>query len=113
MYGFDMKRAILENSLTGPVKGGIFENLIADILVKKGFQLKYFKEGETNYELEFLITKNAKIIPLEVKSKRGSTVSMDSYISKYKPAYAYKIIDGNVGSDGEKITIPHYMAMFI
>ena len=34
MYGFEMKEAILNNTLTGPAKGGIFENLIADILFK-------------------------------------------------------------------------------
>lgn len=113
MYGFEMKKAILENTLTGPAKGGIYENLIADILLKKGFQLKYFKEGETNYEVEFLITKDAKVIPVEVKSKRGSTISMDSFISKYKPDCAYKIIDGNVGFDGVKVTVPHYMALFL
>lgn len=32
MYGFEMKQAILDDTLTGPVKGGIYENLIADIL---------------------------------------------------------------------------------
>ena len=31
MHGFDMKKEIYDNSLKGPAKGGIYENLIADI----------------------------------------------------------------------------------
>lgn len=29
------------------------------------------------------------------------------------PEYAYKLTDGIIGTDGRKITMPHYMAMFI
>jgi len=35
MYGFEVKKEIIENTLKGPAKGGIYENLIADILIKK------------------------------------------------------------------------------
>ena len=41
MYGFEMKQAILDDTLTGPVKGGIYENLIADILMKSRHSLHY------------------------------------------------------------------------
>ena len=27
--------------------------------------------------------------------------------------YGYKFVDGNVGVSGKKVTLPHYMAMFI
>ena len=113
MYGFEMKRPILDQTLTGPAKGGIFENVIADMLVKRGYVLHYFKEGESNYEIEFVISKDASVIPIEVKAKRGATVSLNSFIERFEPKVAYKFIDGNLGVDDCKISLPHYMVMFL
>ncbi len=31
----------------------------------------------------------------------------------FKPSVAYKFIDGNVGGAGVKLSIPHYMIMFL
>lgn len=36
MYGFDMKKAVIDNTLKGNVKGGIYENLILDMMSKRG-----------------------------------------------------------------------------
>lgn len=113
MYGFEMKRPLLDQSLKGPAKGGIFENLISGMLVRRGYSLHYYKEGESNYEIEFIISKDASVIPIEVKAKRGATVSLNSFIERFNPDIAYKFIDGNIGVDGKKVSLPHYMAMFL
>ena len=113
MYGFDMKAEIYGNTLKGPAKGGIYENLIADILLKKGIQLNYYKPDEGRQEIEFLLTEKGKIIPLEVKSKNGKTLSLDEFIKRFDPPYALKLILGNIGVNDKKVTMPHYMAMFI
>jgi len=113
MYGFDMKAEIYGNTLKGPTKGGIYENLIADILLKKGIQLNYYKPDEGRQEIEFLLTEKGKIIPLEVKSKNGKTLSLDEFIKRFDPPYALKLILGNIGVNDKKVTMPHYMAMFI
>ena len=60
-----------------------------------------------------IFSRNAQAVPIEVKSKRGETISLNSFIERRKPAVAYKLIDGNVGKADQKITIPNYMAMFI
>ena len=113
MYGFEMKAAVLERTLKGPVKGGIYENLIACMLMQKGDPLYFYKPDENDQEIEFIISRNAQAVPIEVKAKRGETISLNSFIERRKPAVAYKLIDGNVGKADQKITIPHYMAMFI
>ena len=113
MYGFDMKEAILEKKLIGSMKGGIYENLIANMLLSNGFDLHFYKPKENDQEIEFVISKNANIIPIEVKSRNGKTESLNDYIKKYKPNTTYKFIDGNAGNVDNKITLPHYMAMFI
>ena len=113
MYGFDIKAPILENSLSGSAKGGIYENLICDILTKRGYKLHFYKNDDNTQELEFLITQNSKIIPIEVKAGNSASVSLNNFIIEYKPPYAYKLITGNISVSKTKITLPLYMAMFI
>jgi len=113
MYGFDMKAAILTQSLTGPIKGGIYECLIASQLASKGDLLVYYKPDENDQEIEFVISRKANIIPIEVKAKKGETKSLNTFIEKRHPLIAYKLISGNVGKADTKITLPHYMIMFI
>lgn len=113
MYGFDIKALILDNSLSGPAKGGIYENLICDILTKRGYKLHFYKNDNNTQELEFLITQNSKVIPIEVKAGNSASISLNNFISTYKPPYAYKLITGNIGVNETKITLPLYMAMFI
>ena len=112
MYGFEVKKAILENTIKGNAKGGIYENIIDEMLVKKGHKLYYYKPDDSN-ELEFLIEKNASVIPIEVKAGNTATKSLNRFIESYKPFIAYKLIDGNVGVDGVRLTLTHYMVMFI
>lgn len=112
-YGDIAKKMILNKTMLGNAKGGIFENVIAELLVKKGYKLHYYKSSSNSQELEFLIETEDGVIPIEVKSGNTATVSLNSYIEKFKPKYAYKFIDGNVGFKEEKRSLPHYMILFI
>jgi hypothetical protein len=38
---------------------------------------------------------------------------MNEFIKKYKPELAIKLIDGNIGTDGTKVSLPQFMAMFL
>ncbi len=113
MYGFEMKGAVLNDSLKGAMKGGIYENLIADILIKKNIPLYYFKNDNNTQEIEFFITDDDGIIPIEVKAGNGTSISLNNFLKEQKPKYGYKFINGNVGVVENKITLPLYMAMFI
>lgn len=112
MYGFETKLAILNNTIKGNAKGGIYENIIAECLVKRGYNLFYFKPDDS-HEIEFLIEKNGDVIPVEVKSSNDASVSLNSFIEKFAPSVAYKLISGRNGAVGTKLTFPHYMAMFL
>ena len=113
MYGYEMKQALLTDSLSGSAKGGIYENLIADFLIKKNYPLYYFKRDDSSSEVEFLIEKDCSVVPLEVKAKKGDTSSLDTLLKKEGTKYGYKLTGGNAGIAGKKRTIPHYMAMFL
>ena len=63
--------------------------------------------------MEFLIEKDGDVVPIEVKAKNSATVSLNNFIDDYKPKTAYKFISGNVGRTGSKLSLPHYMAIFL
>lgn len=112
MYGFETKLAILRDTLLGNTKGGIYENVISECLLKRGYSLYYYKP-DSQQEIEFLIEKDGGVVPVEVKATNNATVSLNNYINEYSPKTAYKLIGGRNGTNGVKITIPHYMVMFI
>lgn len=113
LYGPETKLAILNNTLKGNAKGGIYENIISESLLKRGYKLYYYKTKNSSMEIEFVIEKNGEVIPIEVKAGNDSTPSLNSFINKYHPKVSYKFVNGNVGFLDGKKTLPHYMVMFI
>lgn len=113
IFGYETQKSILTDKLVGSAKGGIYENLVYDILTKKGYKLRYYKKANSEMEIEFLVDRDAEVIPIEVKSKNGATLSLNNFIKDYSPSVAYKLINGNVGVSDNKVSIPLYMAMFL
>lgn len=116
MYEYMIKGALLDPSdkvLAGNTKGGLYEALIADMLIKSGHDLYYRKNEQATFEIEFLLERPEGIIPVEVKAGHSRSRSLDNLLKKESIPYGYKLIDGNVGKDGKKITLPLYMAMFL
>lgn len=112
LYGFATKQALLNGNLKGFAKEGIYENFVAETLVKKGYTLHYYKPNDDS-ELEFIIEKDGEVIPIEVKAGNTATKSLNLFMENYKPSKAIKLITGNVGEVDSKLTIPHYLAMFV
>ena len=53
------------------------------------------------------------VIPIEVKATNGATVSLNETLLLKGVVYGYKFVDGNVGVSGSKITLPHFMCLFV
>ena len=112
MFGFATKQALLNGNLKGFAKGGIYENFVAQTLAANGYTLHYYKPNDSS-ELEFLIEKDGEVIPIEVKAGNTATKSLDAFVKEYEPTVAIKLISGNVGFAGKKLSIPHFLAMFL
>ena len=110
-YGMLTKRQVLDGSIKGTVKGGIYENLVAGMLVRNGIPLRYYRNDEV--EMEFVVETNDGVVPVEVKAQTGRTLSLDKMLADDSIPYGYKLTGGNVGVSGKKVTLPHYMALFI
>jgi len=115
MKDFGTKQQIIENTLVANTKGGLYECLIADILLKKGKKIFYYRNDTTKKEIDFLIQEQGKIIPIEVKSGNARASSLNWVMREKRGiGLAYKLIDGNIGiNENGIITIPLYMAMFL
>ena len=71
--------------------GSLYENFIFSELTKKNEKLKFWNT-KSNAEVDFILEKEGKIIPIEIKTNiKGpkSTKSFDSFIKKYKPNKGY------------------------
>ena len=115
MKDFALKKNIVENTLSGNTKGGIYECVAADILIKKSYPLYYYKNETTRREIDFLIQKDGNILPLEIKGGRNRATSLN-YLMRAHPEIplAYKLSDSNLGRNDDRIiTIPFYMGMFL
>lgn len=96
--------------------GAIYENLAAQELHAHGWDLFYF-QNKRQGELDFLLEKDAEIIPLELKSGKDYTrhVALNNVMSntEYGIQKAIVLCNDNVSTHGNVIYAPIYMLMFI
>lgn len=113
MFGYQIKESILSDSLVGPVKGGLYENLVADFLLKRGERLFYYKKENSLLEVEFLLERGGKVVPVEVKATKGASKSLNELLKNVEIEMGYKLTGQNSGVVGKKITLPWYMGIVI
>lgn len=113
MYGYQLKIALLSDALEGPAKGGIYESLVTDILAKRGEELYYYKKEDSTLEIEFILERDCKLVPVEVKARKGSTRSLNELLKMDNIERGYKLTAQNTGVVEKKITLPLYMAAII
>ena len=114
MLGGTTRADILQGNLGG-FKGAIFENLMADTLIKKGQSLYYFQK-DSGLELDFLIRYKGECVPVEVKAKSAQAKSISTirkHPEKYGIKHFIKFGDYNIGRDGDLLTLPTYMQFLL
>ena len=77
--------------------GYLYENIVAQMLTAKGNELFYYtfmnEKTRHNYEIDFILTRNNKICPIEVKSSGYKThASLDKFSEKYSGRIAEKYL---------------------
>ncbi len=94
-------------------KGGMAENYVNTQLTANG-HVSYYWESERGSEVDFIIQRNGKLIPIEVKSADNTRAkSLKVYMEKYRPEYAIKLSARNFGFEDGKKTVPLYAAFCI
>ena len=91
-------------------KGGMAENYVCNQLMANGYRTYYWL-SERGAEVDFLIQREGKIIPIEVKSADNTKAkSLGVYMMTHRPAYAIKLSIRNFGFEDGKKTVPLYAA---
>ena len=99
--------------------GYIYENLVAQMLTANGNKLFYYswaKDATHNYEIDFLLSRGAKICPIEVKSSGYKThASLDAFCDKYSKVVSqrYLLYTKDLTNDGNTLLLPFYMIPLI
>ena len=105
---------ILQGRLYG-YKGAIFENLIADIFIKMGRKLYYYRK-DSGLEIDFVIRYHSECVLVEVKASTGNTKSTKTILQhpdKYHVYQAIKLGDYNIGEKNGILTLPIYMSFLL
>ena len=100
--------------------GYVYENLVAQMLRASGNQLFYYTfptgKGNTNYEIDFILSRGNKIVPIEVKSSGYKThASIDAFCEKYSSRIGERILlyTKDYARDKQTICMPVYYTPFL
>ncbi len=95
--------------------GYIYENLVAQILYSQGNKLFYYTfpvpNSNHNYEIDFLLSKGNKIVPIEVKSSGYKThKSLDAFCEKFSSRIGERLLiySKDYAKDGMTTCLPIY-----
>ena len=97
-------------------KGAIYENMVADMLVKQGYKLYFYKNEKGTIEMDFFLRDKDSLIPIEVKASDGATISLNNLIDseKYKDIkYGIKLGYRNIGFNGKFYTFPYFLTFLL
>lgn len=111
---------LLSDSLPANL-GYMYENIVAQTLAASGYKLFYHTwptdSGKHSYEIDFLLSKGSKIVPIEVKSSSYKThVSLDTFCEKYSSRLSndrYLIYTKDYAKAGGVTYLPAYLTFML
>ena len=111
----EVQEDLRNNKNFNTYKGAIYENIVADMLVKSGYSLYFYKNKKGTLEMDFLLRDKNSLVPIEVKATDGSTISLNNMInSKYKDIkYGIKLCNKNIGFNGKFYTFPYFLTFLL
>lgn len=100
--------------------GYVYENLVAQMLRSAGNELFYYtfpmENGNKNYEVDFLLSRGNKIVPIEVKSSGYKThKSLDAFCEKFSSRIGERVLlyTKDYQKDGMVQCVPVYFASLL
>jgi hypothetical protein len=97
-------------------KGGLFESIVAEALVKSGYELKYYKKENSTLQEEFFVRYGDFLVPIEVKAGNNNSKSLSTLIKSKEYSeinFGIKLVKGNIGYSSNIFTMPHFCAFLI
>lgn len=104
------------NKNLGVYKGAVYENIVAESLVKQGYPVYYYKKENAQLEMDFFLRDADSLIPVEVKASDNATVSLNNLIKSNAYTdikYGIKLCHRNIGFNGKFYTFPYFCAFLL
>lgn len=104
-----------DNKNFNTYKGAIYENIIADMLVKEGYELYYYTNESKTIEINFFIRDKNSLIPVEVKASNNATTSLNKLLEEqYKEIkYGIKLWNKNIGFNNKFYTFLYFLTFLL
>ena len=94
--------------------GALYESIIGSELIKQDYSLYYYRNESSTIELDYLIRYKDSIVPIEVKKKKGRTVSLNTAIlNNDNIKFGIKLADQNIGKENNIITFPYFLTFLL
>ena len=104
----------VKNSLFEQFNGAFIENFVASELKAYNNEELFYWTSNSDAEVDFLIQRNNKVFPIEVKSGMSrNTKSLSSYVKKYSPELTYRVSPRNFHQSGKFTNIPLYLVSYL
>ncbi len=110
MINLNSKLITSPTTLFAEFNGAFVENYVATELISTGIERLFYWKSKSAAEIDFIISKNNHIFPVEVKSgfsRRGKSLGIYKE-KKYHPKNVFRISPRNFTHDGDFINIPLY-----
>ena len=109
MLDLDSRLITSSSGILEETKGAYVENYVAAELTAYGCEKLYYWSSKSTAEVDFLISKNNLVFPIEVKSgysRKGKSLSV--YKNKFHPTNVFRISPRNFTQDNQFKNIPLY-----
>ena len=100
-------------------KGAIYENIVADMLVKQGYNLFYYRDEKSSIEMDFFVRSANHLWPVEVKANNTATASLKKLTDPANRKagtdikHGIKLCLANIGFNGNFYTFPYFLTFLL
>ena len=103
-------RVLLEgNRIFEEFKGALTEQFVAQQLAANGLGLYYYSKENSSGELDFIVQRGMKVVPVEVKAEENlQAKSLKAYCDKYAPEAAVRTSMSNYREQEWMTNVPLY-----
>ena len=112
----EASKDLRDNKNFNTYKGALYENIIADMLKKSGYDLYFYKSEDSTQEVEFFLRDANNLIPIDVKASDGKIKTVKALIENEKVTdirYGIKLAEKNIGFENNVYTFPYFLTFML
>ena len=100
-------------------KGAIYENIVADILVKQDYNLYYYRDEKSSLKMDFFVRSANHLWPVEVKANNTASASLKKLTdpanrkARSDIKHGIKLCSANIGFNGNFYTFPYFLTFLL